>query len=39
MASPMRPGLDCPENCTVFDAVVADEAGEPHSHSGSGGDL
>ncbi|MDR3699877.1 MAG: primary-amine oxidase [Candidatus Sulfopaludibacter sp.] len=29
MASPLRPGLDCPENCTVFNAVVADEAGEP----------
>jgi primary-amine oxidase len=29
MASPLHPGLDCPENCNVFDAVVADEAGEP----------
>ena len=29
MASPLRPGLDCPENCTVFNAVMADEAGEP----------
>ncbi len=31
MASPLRIGLDCPENCTVFDAVVADEAGEPQT--------
>jgi len=29
MASPLRPGLDCPENCAVLDAVVADESGEP----------
>jgi primary-amine oxidase len=28
-ASPLRPGADCPENCTVLDAVVAGEAGAP----------
>jgi len=35
MASPLRPGLDCPENCTVFDAVVADEIGEPQTIPGA----
>ncbi len=35
MASPLRPGLDCPENCTVFNAVVADEAGEPQTIPGA----
>jgi primary-amine oxidase len=29
-ASPQRPGLDCPENCRVFDSVLADESGAPH---------
>jgi primary-amine oxidase len=29
MASPLKPGLDCPENCTVLDAVIADEGGDP----------
>lgn len=29
-ASPLTPGSDCPENCRVYDAVVADEAGVPH---------
>jgi len=28
-ASPLKPGLDCPENCTVHDAVISDESGEP----------
>jgi primary-amine oxidase len=28
-ASPLRPGIDCPANCSVFDAVVAEESGEP----------
>lgn len=31
MASSLRLGLDCPENCTLLDAVVADEAGEPQT--------
>ena len=31
LASPLRPGVDCPQNCTVFDAVVADESGEPRT--------
>ena len=31
MASSLRPGVDCPQNCAVFDAVVADEAGEPRT--------
>ena len=35
MASPLRAGVDCPENCSVFDAVVADEAGEPHKIPGA----
>ncbi|HEY2017067.1 MAG TPA: primary-amine oxidase [Bryobacteraceae bacterium] len=29
LASSLRPGLDCPQNCSVFDAVVSDETGEP----------
>ena len=28
-ASPLKVGVDCPENCEVFDAVVANEAGAP----------
>lgn len=28
-ASPLRVGVDCPANCTVYDAVVADGSGEP----------
>ena len=28
-ASPLRPGVDCPMNCSVFDAVVAESSGEP----------
>ena len=24
-----RPGVDCPQNCTVFDAVTADAEGNP----------
>jgi primary-amine oxidase len=28
-ASPLRPGVDCPTNCTVYNAVLADSAGEP----------
>jgi primary-amine oxidase len=30
-ASPLRPGVDCPTNCTVFNAVIADSAGEPRT--------
>lgn len=31
LASSLRPGLDCPQNCSVFDAVFSDETGEPRS--------
>ncbi len=34
-ASPLRPGLDCPENCRTFDAVVADENGAPRTIAGA----
>ncbi len=34
-ASSLRPGFDCPENCRVFDAVVADESGAPHTIPGA----
>jgi primary-amine oxidase len=34
-ASPLRPGIDCPENCRVLDAVVADESGTPHTIPGA----
>ena len=30
-ASPLRPGVDCPSNCTVFNGVIADSAGEPRT--------
>ena len=29
-ATPLRPGVDCPANCSVFDAVMADTSGNPH---------
>lgn len=29
LASSLHPGVDCPQNCAVFDAVVANESGEP----------
>ena len=29
LASTLRAGIDCPQNSTLFDAVVADEAGDP----------
>src|SRR5262249_6183306 len=29
LASSLRPGVDCPQNCSLFDAVVADESGQP----------
>jgi len=28
-ASSLRPGVDCPQNCTVFDAVLSEESGNP----------
>jgi primary-amine oxidase len=28
-ATPLTPGLDCPQNCTVLDAVLADGMGQP----------
>jgi len=28
-AAPLTPGVDCPQNCTVFDAVAADVEGRP----------
>jgi len=31
LASSLRPGVDCPQNSSVFDAVVADERGEPRT--------
>jgi primary-amine oxidase len=33
--SPQRPGVECPTNCSVFDAVVADSAGNPHRVPGA----
>ncbi len=35
MASPLRPGVDCPDNCSVFDAVMAGSAGEPRTIPGA----
>jgi primary-amine oxidase len=35
MASPLRRGVDCPENCSLFDAVVSDESGAPHRIPGA----
>jgi primary-amine oxidase len=29
LASSLHPGHDCPQNCSVYDAVVATESGEP----------
>ena len=34
-ASPLHPGLDCPANCTVLDAVVADSSGAPRTIPGA----
>jgi len=31
LAGTLRAGVDCPQNCTLFDAVVADESGLPHT--------
>ena len=30
-ATPLRAGVDCPTNCTVFNAVMADSEGEPRT--------
>jgi primary-amine oxidase len=35
MASSLRPGVDCPANCSVFDAVVAESSGEPRTIPGA----
>ena len=34
-AGTLRPGLDCPQNCSVYDAVVAGESGEPRTIPGA----
>jgi primary-amine oxidase len=34
-ASSLHPGADCPTNCAVFDAVVADESGRPRTIPGA----
>ena len=34
-ASPLKPGLDCPQNCAVFDAILSDEAGRPRTIPGA----
>jgi primary-amine oxidase len=34
-ASPLRVGIDCPANCTVLDAVVAEDSGEPRTIPGA----
>jgi primary-amine oxidase len=34
-ASTLRPGIDCPTNCSVFDAVIADGGGVPRALSGA----
>jgi primary-amine oxidase len=35
LAGTLRPGLDCPQNCSVIDAVVAGESGEPRTIRGA----
>lgn len=32
LANPLEPGTDAPENAVFFDAVFADDAGEPYEH-------
>ena len=32
-ASSLKPGVDCPDNCTLFDAVVAGSGWPPRDHS------
>lgn len=34
LASTMRPGVECPQNCTVFDTVIAGENGAPRTLRG-----
>jgi primary-amine oxidase len=34
-ASTLRPGIDCPTNCSVFDAVMADAGGVPRTVPGA----
>jgi primary-amine oxidase len=34
-ASPLRPGVDCPANCSLFDTVMADSSGTPRSLPGT----
>jgi primary-amine oxidase len=31
LASSLRAGVDCPQNCALFDAVIAEEDGEPRT--------
>jgi primary-amine oxidase len=31
----MRPGVDCPQNCSAFDALMADESGTPQTIPGA----
>src|SRR5436190_15567116 len=37
LASSLRPGVDCPRNCAVFDAAVAGEGGEARQIAGAVG--
>jgi primary-amine oxidase len=37
LASSLRPGVDCPRNCQVFDADFAGESGEPRHIAGAVG--
>jgi primary-amine oxidase len=37
LASSLRPGVDCPQNCAVFPATVANESGEPREIPGAVG--
>ena len=34
-ASSLRPGVDCPQNCTVLDSVLASESGAPQTIRGA----
>ena len=35
LATPLRPGVDCPQNCAVFPATVASESGDPREIPGA----
>ena len=37
LATSLRPGVDCPQNCQVFPATVASESGQPHEIPGAVG--